>query len=449
MAGNDCSSHEVSPNKSVVSPSQNSAESSPRESEQGMVASKKPRRERGTGGMWRIGEIWWIQFYSRGKKVRESSHSRDEKVALKLLRRRRNEVAAGDHQPEAERLTYADLRESYMADYVTNHRRSVRYVKDKDGNPRPTLATVERLDKFFAGIRVSQIDTTMMKKFAALLQSEGLSNGSINRSLSALRRMFHLAMEEQRLRFIPYFPMLDEAAPRKGFFERDEYQKLHAALPEYLRPVLAIGYYTGMRRAEITTLKWEQVDLLNRVIHLNAGETKNGEGRDVQIASELYAVLAAQHAKRVAGCPLVCFRATKGGRTMRIGDFRKIWYAHCVKLGLGEMKQATDPATGAPLWEPGQGAESERKPKLVYVGRIFHDLRRTGVRNLVRAGVPERIAMKITGHKTRSVFERYNIVSPRDLEEAGRKLDAYHSEKNGPSLVQTDSKTELAKSVVN
>jgi integrase len=327
-----------------------------------------------------------------------------------------------------------------MADYTTNHRRSLRYATDEEGNRRPTLATVERLDKFFAGMRVSQIDTTMMKKFAAFLQSEGLSNGSINRSLSALRRMFHLAMEEQRLRFIPYFPMLEEAAPRKGFFERDEYQKLYAALPEYLRPVLAIGYYTGMRRAEITGLTWEQVDLLNRVIHLNSGETKNGEGRDVEITSELYAVLTAQHAKRVSGCRLVCFRATKNGKTIAIGDFRKIWYARCVKLGLGEMKQATDPATGAPLWEAEQGSESERKPRLVYVGRIFHDLRRTGVRNLVRAGVPERIAMRITGHKTRSVFERYNIVSARDLEEAGRKLDAYHSQKNGSSLVQTEPK---------
>ena len=128
-------------------------------------------------------------------------------------------------------------------------------------------------------------------------------------------------------------------------------------------------------------------------MRLDPGTTKNGEGRVFHLTWEWQTLLEAQRAIRNQYqrenekiCPWVFHRHGK-----RIKGFRRSW-------------ESAAKAAGRP-------------------GAIPHDLRRTAVRNLVRAGVPERVSMQLTGHKTRSVFERYNIVSDSDLVDAARKLD--------------------------
>ncbi len=137
-------------------------------------------------------------------------------------------------------------------------------------------------------------------------------------------------------------------------------------------------------------------------MRLDAGTTKNRDGRVFPMTAELRRVLQAQDALRddlrKAGTivPYVFFRMVAEGRggdkkPQPVVAFNKAWKSAC--------RAAACP------------------------GRLPHDLRRTAVRNLVRAGIPERVAMQMTGHKTRSVFERYNIVSDGDLRDAARRLD--------------------------
>jgi integrase len=384
------------------------------------------RRARGDGRIFMRGNIACIQYYdARGKQIRESSESPNEKKAAKLLRTRLGEVAAGVHR-DVRSVTYNSLRESYYADYETNARKSLR--RDRDG--KPYLDKVARLDSFFTGYRASVIDTDLIRKFIGDQQKKGLANGTVNRSISALRRMFNLAMADGTLRDVPRFPMLKEAAPRQGFLERDQYETLSRCLPDYLRLPLAIGYFTSMRLGEVLELKWDQVDFLAGEIRLLAGTTKNDEGRVVLIIPQLRTKLKEQFAKRQPACAHVCFKLDSKGHAVKIDSCRKAWCSACVKAGLGKMVPAVDTA-GSAGYEPLRGPRSKRKVKMVYEGTIFHDLRRCGVRNLVRAGVPERVAMKISGHKTRSTFERYNITSAADISDAGKKLANFHSEKFG------------------
>lgn len=380
--------------------------------------------------------ILWCQYFDgRGNRIRKSTGETDAKKAERFLKDRVAEVRVG-MRPDVRKITYADLRAAYYADYETNDRKSLH--RDAEGHPH--LDKVARLDSFFEGFLAADIDADLIRKFHVDQQAKGLSNGSINRSVSALRRMFHLAKQDGRVRDLPYFPILKESAPRQGFLERADYERLLAVMPDYLRPVLSIAYFTGTRLSEILNLQWGQVHFpLDAkslgTIELRAGETKNDEGRTIPMLAELRSILAEQHTQAVAGFPYVCFRKNRKGQPERIGSFKKAWQNRCVLLGLGKFE--TVPGTATRTDRP----NAKPKPKRVYVGTLFHDLRRTGVRNLDRAGVPQVIAMKISGHKTTSVYHRYNIVSDADLREAARRLEQYHAEQHLAAAKENSQET--------
>ncbi len=373
---------------------------------------KQARRERGAGRVWQIGRRWWIQYYTRGRQVRESSKSQAKGVADRLLKRRLYEVAAGQlPMPRIDSVRYADIREAFYADYRINHRKSLIKIETENGSGAEVVWGVQHLDSFFRDYRAVDITTDKIREFINKRQGVGASSASINRALAGLRRMFHLAVQDGKLRDVPHIPMLKEPPARKGFLEYDQYVKLRDASSPELKPLLTTGYFTGMRLGELLPLRREQVHLLDRnpYLMLDPGTTKNDEPRTVPLAGELCETLRLQFQMRDRNCPLVFSRDGK-----RIVTIRKTWIRACVKAGLGTAK--TD--------------EKGRIKFEGYEGLRFHDLRRSGVRNLVRAGVPESVAMAISGHKTRAIFERYNITSGRDLNEAAKKLDAYIAEQH-------------------
>lgn len=269
----------------------------------------------------------------------------------------------------------------------------------------------------FGGIKAARMATQLAEQYMLTRQKAGRKNSTINRELALLRRAFNLAKRSTppKVAFVPFIPTLEENNVRKGFFEDGEYHALLAELPEAFRPILAFGYYTGCRRGEILGLRWSQVNLVDRKVQLAAGETKSGEARTIPLVTELYQMLAIQKALRDqehASCPWVFFDAAGAQITGRA--LRSAWLAASLKAGLWEG----DPENGKP-------------------SKLFHDLRRSAVRNLVRAGTPETVAQRISGHKTRAVFDRYNITSEDDLTEAAARLERYHENRRTPARSHT------------
>jgi serine/threonine protein kinase len=164
----------------------------------------------------------------------------------------------------------------------------------------------------------------------------------------------------------------------------------------WLRALLTTAYSFAFRKGELLSMRVKQIDLSAGTIRLEAGTTKNGEARVVRMTREVATLLTACIIDKQPDD----FVFTRPGKKRKDGTlvkggpvegFRKIWEAVCTRAGVPDL--------------------------------LFHDLRRSGVRNLRRLGVQESVAMRISGHKTRAVFERYNIVDEADLADAASRLD--------------------------
>ena len=363
--------------------------------------------------------VWEVAVFlgldSNGKSIRVSGTSQSprkkdaEALARELLARRDK----GELVPGGRKCTIGDLLDDVLLDYRINGKKSLWLAQ---------IIVERHVRPVFGAVRVTDLTTSDVQRFIAKRQAEGAKNGTINHDLSLLRRGFNLGQQCTPPKVspgrVPRFQMLAEDPPRKGFLEDREYQALFGALSEEIRPILAFGYYTGCRKSEVLNLRWEQVDLNECVVRLEVGETKNREGRLIPLIPDLLELLTLQKARRDQcwpTCPWVFFWHDGLHRGEQVRDFRGAW-------------EAASKAAG--LWE---GDENTGKPV-----KLYHDLRRSGVRNLIRAGVPERVAMMISGHKSRSILDRYNIVSETDLKDAGHKLTDYLTAKR-----QSDAEKEI------
>jgi integrase len=341
------------------------------------------------GRIYQRGSTFWIAYHNgQGKEYRESTKSRRQGDAERLLKQRHAELLSGRFRTTPTVLVN-ELLDDLLRDYEINEKSS-QWVK---------LVNNTHLRPFFGTLRADHVTTRTIAAFITHRRDKGIKNSTINRELSLLRRAYNLALQHDppKLTAALRIPKLAEHNVRKGFFEHHEYQALLAAIPRHLKPVLTFAYYTGTRRGEILSLRWSQVDLDRKLVRLEPGETKNKDARLIPLTTELATTLTNLKTARDEQQPDNPWVFTYHGN--RLKSFETAWVTACTTAGL---------------------VDHDKKPT-----KLFHDLRRTGVRNLVRAGVPELIAMKISGHKTRSVFDRYNVCTEDDLLAAATMLGKY------------------------
>lgn len=271
-----------------------------------------------------------------------------------------------------------------VRDYELNARRSIDDLKRRlDLHIRP----------FFGKFFLHEVIGRDVDKYIDARRLQGASNATINRELAVLSMAYNLAWRQGLVSVRPHIPHLKEDNARQGFVDHDVLE----SVCEYLEPVVAelvrFCAITGWRwKSEASKLRWDDVDLITRCVVLPREHAKNGEGREFPVTDELFKVFhrrieAQAHVVREGRRPELVFERDE----KPIKSFWRQWKSACRKA---------------------------EHPTL-----MPHDLRRSAVRMFERCGIPRSVAMKLSGHKSESVYRRYDIVSKADIDAAMSRLN--------------------------
>jgi integrase len=322
---------------------------------------------------------YYIKRYVRGKLVEESSGTANYDEAVAMLRKKMASAAIQQpHASEPERVRIGQLLDLLIEDYGYQNRKSLADTKRRVNS---------RLRPFFGEMKAQSLSTSKLREYVARRRRQETEPATINKELSWLRRSMNLGRRHDPplVLHVPVFEMLPTDNVREGTLTHEQYRAVRDQLPPYARIALVVGYHTGARKGEIREIRRDKIDLARRRIQLPGRTTKNGKPRYLPIYGDMVAEIDMALSITDSMCSFLVQRDGKP-----VYDFDKAWATACKAAGVPEA--------------------------------LFHDLRRTALTNMIEAGLSEKEAMEISGHKTRAVFDRYHIVSERRMMQNAEKL---------------------------
>jgi integrase len=358
-------------------------------------------------GVFRKQGVWWVDYYVDGHRKRERIGP-DKRLAETVLKKRKVEIAEGKYLDKQRPVTTTvdELAERYFT-YARDQQRKRSWPRDR--------TSIKALTGYFGGRRVADITPADIEQYRAWRyatrsrRGRPLTPATVNRELACLKRMFSVAMKGlivlkgglPRANPAAAVSLARELSERDRVLTPDEFCRVSQEAPAWLRPMLLIAYHTGMREGEVRSLRWEQIDLKRGTVRLKSSETKTDAPRTIPLNPTLTMLL--KDATRYVGCPYVFINPAK----------LAAWHA--------------DPEGVDPRYRDSSLVHAFTRAchKAGVANATFHDLRHTFVTNARRAGIDYFRIMAITGHKTMTVFKRYNTIDERDVHQAMRQMDTY------------------------
>jgi integrase len=343
----------------------------------------------GDGSIFQRRGIYYAKLFVRGRRKRESLHTRDEDVARRRLASLRRQRDRGLYQdPAIRRITVAELLDDLVA-----------HLKAK-GAAGVAIAeyTLKPVREAFSTLEARDLDTAAVEGIQAAWLQQGKARATVNRRCELLRQAYRLASRRTppKVLGVPYVPRLNVTNARQGFLAPDEIERLLAsfrARDADARDFVEWFGWTGMRPGEIRKLTWRMVDLKARTLNLDPRAAKTRKGRVIGLEGPLWTIIERRLGRRRLGCELVFHRP-------------------------GKLASGRGWAPGQPIRDIAEAFAAAAKRAGLPEDLVPYDLRRSALRNMKRAGAHETVIMGISGHRTRSTFDRYNITDESDTRAA-------------------------------